>query len=108
MAVSTEFFQYWYFNIPNYVLALFMWTLLGRFLLSLFIPPGWENYIWQAFCRLTDPVLRVVRFITPQAVAFLFLMPLGAFWILILRAAFTLIMLKFGLVPVIDPALQAQ
>jgi uncharacterized protein YggT (Ycf19 family) len=57
--------QYWYFHLPNFVLAAVMYSLLGRIILSFFAPLDWKNYIWRAFVRITDPVVRLVRFITP-------------------------------------------
>ena len=45
--------QYWYFHIPNLVLAAVMYTLLGRLILSFFVPPDWKNYIWRAFVKIT-------------------------------------------------------
>ena len=42
-----------------------MYSLLGRIILSFFAPPDWKNYIWRAFVRITDPVVRLVRFMTP-------------------------------------------
>ena len=59
--------QYWYFHLPNFVLAAVMYTLIGRLLLSFFVPVNWQNYIWRAFVRITDPIVGIVRLITPAA-----------------------------------------
>ena len=64
-----DFWSYWYFHIPNFVLAAVMYTLLGRLVLGLVVPENWDNYIWRAFKAITDPVLKVVRFVTPKALA---------------------------------------
>ncbi len=72
-------------QIPNYVLAALMYTLLGRFVLSFLFPPDSKNYIFRAFVRLTDPVLAVVRLITPAAVPHLLLIVFAAIWMLVLR-----------------------
>jgi len=47
--VGTTFpiLTYWYFHLPNFVLAALMYTLLGRALLSLFLDPDSSNYIWR-------------------------------------------------------------
>ena len=60
---------YWYYHLPNFVLAALMYTLLGRVLLSLFVEPDSSNYIWRFFCRITDPVVAIVALVTPKAAA---------------------------------------
>src|SRR5690606_7534598 len=75
---GSAFWQYWYFHLPNFALAVLAYTLLGRFALSFFLPPDSTNYIWRWFCRLTDWVLVGVRAITPRYVMFLFLPLIGA------------------------------
>ena len=51
---------FWYFHLPNFVLAALMYTLLGRAMLGLFVEPDSPNYIWRFFCRITDPVVAAV------------------------------------------------
>ena len=41
----------------DYLFAALIYTMLGRFVLGLFVPPEWDNYIWRFFRRVTDPVL---------------------------------------------------
>jgi len=67
--MSSEFASLWYFHLPNFILAALMYTLLGRALLGLMVQPESTNYIWRAFCRLTDPVVAIVAFVTPKAAA---------------------------------------
>lgn len=107
MDSANIFWTYWYYNIPNYLLAAVMYTLIGRLLLGLFVPPTWNNYIWRAFRRLTDPLLAGVRMITPLAVHSAFLPPLAVVWVMILRLLFTLVMLNLGLTPPLETALSA-
>jgi hypothetical protein len=71
--------------IPNYVLAALMYTLLGRFVLSFLFQPDSQNYIFRAFVRVTDPVLFLVRPITPAAVPPPVLLIFAAIWMLVLR-----------------------
>ena len=106
---SGQVWAYWYYHIPNYVLAAAMYTLLGRFGLSFFVPPDWENYIWRGFLKMTDPIVAAVRFITPLAVPELLLLPIGWLWLLMIRVVFTLVMTIAGLTPPVDalPAGQA-
>ena len=58
---SHPLLAYWYFHLPNFVLAALMYTLLGRAVLGLIVGPDSSNYIWRFFCRITDPVRRAGR-----------------------------------------------
>lgn len=104
MDATIPFWSHWYFHLPNYALAALFYTLLGRFLLSLFVPPDWPNYIWRAFTGLTGWSLAVVRGITPHAVPDGLLPLAAAFWVLAVRAAFAIGMLTYGLAPPLRPA----
>jgi hypothetical protein len=104
--MAWDFWQYWYYNIPNYLLAALAYTMLGRFMLGFFVPEDWNNYIWRAFIRLSDPIIAVVRYITPLAVTHLWILILAALWIHLVRIAFTLAMLSWGLVPMIDASVE--
>lgn len=93
------FWEYWYFHIPNYVFAALIYTFLGRFLLALFVPPEWDNYIWRNFCRLTNPVLYTIAAITPRMIPGLIVILLAAFWLFLIRTLFYILMAQAGLVP---------
>ena len=95
-----SFWSYWYFHIPNFVLAAIMYTLMGRMVLGLFVPPDWDNYIWRFFRRLTDPFLRLVRFITPEILGHGVVMVFGVLWLMVLRLGWFFILLLLGLAPV--------
>lgn len=99
MDEPVRFLEYWYFHIPNYVLAALMYSLLARFILSFVFPPESTNYIFRAFVRLTDPVLWLVGFVTPQAVPFMLRLLFAAVWILMVRFAFLAILVGQGLAP---------
>jgi len=96
---SIRFLEYWYFHIPNYVLAALMYSLLGRFLLSFMFSGDRQNYIYRAFVRLTDPALAAVRFITPRTVPPPLTVLLAAIWMLILRFALLVGFVSAGLAP---------
>ena len=85
---GNPFWQDWYFHLPNYVLAALVYTLLGRFLLSLFLPADTKNYIQRWFVRLTEPVVWIVRTITPALVPPPLLPLVAAVWLTLLRLAF--------------------
>jgi uncharacterized protein YggT (Ycf19 family) len=99
MAETNIWWDYWYFHLTNYALAVVFYTLFGRFVLSFLVPPDSSNYIWRWFRRLTDWVLAGIARITPRAVAERYLPLVGAFWIGVLRLAFFLVLAKLGLAP---------
>ena len=66
MDIASSFATYWYFHLPNFILAALMYTLLGRVLLGLMVDADSPNYIWRFFCRITDPVVAVVATVTPE------------------------------------------
>lgn len=49
----------------DYVLGMVMWTLIGRAAMGLFLPADSDWFFMKVFVRVTDPVLRVFRPITP-------------------------------------------
>jgi YggT family protein len=87
------------FQVPNLILAMLMYTMLGRFLLMFFFPPNHPNYIWRFFVRLTDPVLGAVRFVTPQAVPLPILMLMSVVWLFGARVAMLFLLHAIGLGP---------
>lgn len=93
------FWSYWYYNIPNYLLAAVMYTLLARFLMQFFVPPNWPNYIWRWFLRLTDWAVAVTRAATPSYIGPTLLPLFGALWIFFLRLGATLVLASQGLAP---------
>ncbi len=59
---------FWLFHLPQFVLAALMYTLLGRFLLSLFYKPDSDKVLWRAFRSITEPFISATRALTPKAV----------------------------------------
>jgi hypothetical protein len=96
-----QFLEYWYFHIPNYLLAVIMYSLLGRFLLSVVFAPNSDNYIFRAFVLLTDPAIRVSRFVTPRAVPELLLILFTVIWTMMLRFALLAWFASLGLAPTV-------
>ena len=94
--------EHWYFHIPNFVLAAIMYTLAGRLVLGLFVPEDWDNYIWRAFVGMTQPVVNVVRAITPVIVPDKIVLVFAVIWLLIVRIVFFWLMLSVGLAPVVE------
>ncbi|MGO1119921.1 YggT family protein [Rhodovibrionaceae bacterium A322] len=51
--------------VVDYALGLVMWTLIGRCAMNIFLPLDSDFFFMKAFVKLTDPILRVFRPITP-------------------------------------------
>lgn len=95
--------DYWYLHLPNYILAVLIYTLLGRFVLGFLLPPDSENYIWRFFQRITNPVLRVMDYVIPGYIV-PFFRPLAAmFHLYVLRVALWLLFYSQGLAPRLGP-----
>lgn len=99
MTIGSSIFTHWYFHLPNFVLAALMYTLLGRALLALMVPPDSPNYIWRFFCRITDPIVAAVALVTPKAAAPVVVWLFGVVWLFWLRVLFLYIFLLLGAVP---------
>jgi hypothetical protein len=99
VGMSSPFLSYWYFHLPNFILAALMYTLLGRALLGLIVAPDSSNYIWRFFCRITDPVIGVFALVTPKAVAPVVLWLFGFVWLFWLRVALLHAFVLLGAVP---------
>jgi YggT family protein len=99
VGASNPLLSYWYFHLPNFVLAALMYTLLGRAVLGMFVDPDSPNYIWRFFCRLTDPVVRIVALVTPKAAVPVVVWLFGVVWLFWLRVGFLVLFTMYGLVP---------
>ena len=83
--------SYWYFHLPNFILAALMYTLLGRALLGLIVGPDSSNYIWRFFCRITNPVVALIAPVTPKAAAPVVIWLFGVVWLFWLRVGLILL-----------------
>ena len=99
MDIATSFANYWYFHLPNFILAALMYTMLGRFLLGLMVDADSPNYIWRFFCRITDPVVAVIAMVTPKAAPSAVLWLFGFVWMFWLRVALHYTLLLLNLAP---------
>ena len=89
----------WLFLAPNFVLAALMYTLLGRALLGLVVPPDSANYIWRFFVRVTDPFVAAIALVTPKASAPVVIWLFGVVWLFWLRVALLYAFLVMGGAP---------
>ena len=94
-----EFWAHWYIHIPNFALAAVAYTLVGRFVLGLFVPENWDNYIWRFFRLITDPFVKVVRFVTPQLLSHTIVVVFGILWLMAIRLAYLVTLINLGLGP---------
>ena len=60
----TEAFPIWVIVI-DYLLGVVMWTLIGRFGMRLFLPEESRFFFSRFFIRVTDPLLKAFKPITP-------------------------------------------
>lgn len=95
MTPTQSFLTYWYFHIPNLAMAALIYTLIGRYLLGLLFARKPDVVILKVFASVTDPIVKVVRVLTPAIVpnglvivfAVAWLMALRLFWFLTCVAA---------------------
>jgi hypothetical protein len=94
---ATSLTTYWYFHLPNFILAALMYTLLGRAVLGPIVGPDSTNYIWRFLCRITDPVVAAVALVTPKAAAPLVVWLFGVVWLFWLRVLLLVGLASLGL-----------
>lgn len=90
MSVTDNFMAYWWFHVPNLVLAALVYTVVARYVLELLFSHRPDVVIVKVFQTLTDPFVKTVRFITPAIVpnglvivfTVVWLMALRVFWFL--------------------------
>jgi uncharacterized protein YggT (Ycf19 family) len=49
----------------DYAMGLVMWTLVGRFGMSLFVSEQSDFFFMKAFVKMTDPLIRAMNRLTP-------------------------------------------
>ena len=65
--------------ILDYILGIIMWTLIGRSAMNIFQREDSNFFFMKAFVKLTNPVIKVFKFITPSFIIPLFI-PLYVAW----------------------------
>lgn len=89
MSASDSFIEYWWFHLPNLLMAAMIYSLIGRYVLELFFAKWKQDaVILKVFRSITDPVVKLVRWVTPAVVpggvvvvfAVLWLFALRMFW----------------------------
>lgn len=64
MEESLSFLPLWVI-VVDYILGMTMWTLIGRSAMNIFLPEDSSFFFMRIFVKLTDPVIRVFRPVTP-------------------------------------------
>lgn len=95
---------FWLFHLPNILLAAMIYTLLGRYVLSLMFQPDSDKVVWRVFKQITDPILATARLVTPAIVPPPLLNVFAVVWLLIARVAFYFLMRSLGLLPTVTGA----
>ncbi|MCZ8100933.1 MAG: hypothetical protein O9972_23860 [Burkholderiales bacterium] len=90
---------FWLYQVPNLALAALMYTLLGRFVLSLFFPPDSEKVIWKTFSQITWPAIAAVKLVTPIVVHERVVVLLAFTWVLFIRMVIFVGFAAMGLLP---------
>ena len=76
----------------DYVLGAAMWTLIGRFGMSIFVSENSDFFFMRAFVKFTDPMIKVMAKLTPSFLIDRFKS---------LYVAWFLFMIRFYLMPLI-------
>lgn len=88
---------FWTFQVPNLLIAMAMYSVIARFVLSLFMTK--DQVLLQVFCQITDPVLVPIRWITPRIVPEPVIYLFAFLWLFSLRIALYIVMRMYGLAP---------
>src|SRR5690606_41887452 len=99
MSVAENFFTYWYFHIPNFILVALSYTWSGRYLLALLFRKKPDAVILRVFESVTDPVLKGVRAITPAVVPNGLVMVFAIAWLMAARMFWFLTCVAAGMSP---------
>lgn len=99
MDAANPIYTYWYFHLPNFILAALMYTLIGRFVLGFIFDEKSDNFIWRFFILITEPVAKVVGFFTPQAVPPTIVLLLAVVWVFALRCMLLVGLMLAGVGP---------
>lgn len=65
MTPSESFVTYWWFHIPNLLMAAMIYTLIGRYILELVFGSDSKAVIVAVFRSVTNPFMKLIRWITP-------------------------------------------
>jgi YggT family protein len=87
MTRSASFLAHWYYHVPDVMLAMLMYLLIARLVLSLILRADGDRLAVRALNRITDPVLAGVGAITPRVVPRPLVIAFAVIWLAALRLA---------------------
>jgi YggT family protein len=96
MSASDAFTTHWWFHLPNLAMAALIYTLIGRYVLEL-VFRGREVVILSVFRSVTDPIVRLVRAITPAVVPSGLVIVFAVVWLMAGRMLWFLTAVAFGM-----------
>lgn len=97
MTASESFTAYWWYHIPNLLLAALIYTVMGRYVLELFFAKKQNAVMLTVFRSLTDPAVGIVRAVTPLVVPQGLVVVFTIFWLVAARLAWFLIAVTYGM-----------
>jgi YggT family protein len=83
MSIAHDLFAHWPYRIPDLILAVLVYALLARLVLSWLLDGG--NLAMRAVSALTDPVVGAVGIVTPRLVPPRLAMVAAILWLLAAR-----------------------
>ena len=63
----------------DYILGIIMWTLIGRSAMNLFQREDSNFFFMKVFVKMTNPIIKIFKFITPSFIIPIFI-PLYVAW----------------------------
>lgn len=90
---------FWAFHLPNTLLAALIYTLIGRYILSLFFPHDSDKTIWRVFRQITDPIISATRAVTPAIVPLPLVNLFAIVWLFVLRVLLFYVIRSMGIMP---------
>ncbi len=87
MTPRANFLTYWYYHVPDLILAALIYLLLARLLLVLIWGADSDKLMVRVLERVTDPVLESVAAITPRAVPRGLVIAFAVVWLVTARLA---------------------
>lgn len=97
MTATDSFTTYWWFHIPNLLMAAMIYTLIGRYILEMLFTKKQDAVILKVFRTITDPVVKVVRVITPAIVPSGLVVVAAMFWLIAARMFWFLTAVTYGM-----------
>lgn len=97
MNPTESFSTYWWFHVPNLLMAAMIYTLIGRYVLELLFAKRQDAVILKVFRTITDPVVQMVRIITPAIIPDGLVVVAAMFWLMAARMFWFLTAVAYGM-----------